>query len=456
MQTFRRVLVDGKAPLSNLDDAIYATQRLLSLIWNRYELFGRTGMQFFLTTNNLGKDTWDTIKYKFATKILQGDKTFLMIFGGSSVTAGHDNYFNQSYPLVVQHRLRPILEMLGVRLDVHNIAQGANNCLPYSFCYESMGGMDPDFVNWEQSYNCGHDDFIFELVARYSGWSKNRALIYYSASGAWAPDNCPPSKDSPPFSSERWSPASAGLEEWLPSWEDVKEQKELLSEYNKAKPSAARFTGWKDKSVLQSVSDDGILPTLSSALAALYRLAGLSDTLDYRGVHVHGFNVWEQNPKCMYKNKKGEESTNCNGIDAAQECTLRFMTREASTYAAGSGAKWHPTRAFHMLRGEMIAWVYGLPLLDALYMLQKDTLSSTREALEHKYRKKLHDLLPSMGASYRCNKVNCDLRPTCYTDFKPHHPRNMTLSELLVGSRTNWTYDDFQYGEWSLKYGYVK
>ena len=52
---------------------------------------------------------------------------------------------------------------LGIDLIVHNIAQGANNCIPYTMCYESMGGKDPDFVGWEQSYNCGHADDVFEV-----------------------------------------------------------------------------------------------------------------------------------------------------------------------------------------------------------------------------------------------------------------------------------------------------
>ncbi len=53
---------------------------------------------------------------------------------------------------------------LGIDLIVHNIAQGANNCIPYTMCYESMGGKDPDFVGWEQSYNCGHSDDVFEVL----------------------------------------------------------------------------------------------------------------------------------------------------------------------------------------------------------------------------------------------------------------------------------------------------
>ena len=89
------------------------------------------------------------MKYKFAYKMVKKNQKFLMIFGGSSVTAGHDNYFNQSYPMIVKKRMKPILEAVGVDMQVHNIAQGANNCIPYVMCYESMGGLDPDFVNFE-------------------------------------------------------------------------------------------------------------------------------------------------------------------------------------------------------------------------------------------------------------------------------------------------------------------
>jgi hypothetical protein len=47
-----------------------------------------------------GSDIWDIIKYKIAKKVVDKDQDFLMVFGGSSVTAGHDNYFHQSYPMV--------------------------------------------------------------------------------------------------------------------------------------------------------------------------------------------------------------------------------------------------------------------------------------------------------------------------------------------------------------------
>lgn len=164
-----------------------------------------------------------------------------MTFGGSSVTAGHDNYYNQSYPLIVKQRMSKLLESLGIELIVHNIAQGANNCIPYTFCYESMGGLDPDFVGWEQSYNCGHDDAVFELTARVAGWSQNQGVVYYSASGAWSPSDCPPAKSDPPYCSEEWTPELAGLKTWRATAADLSAIKKKYHLFNQAKASSQRY-----------------------------------------------------------------------------------------------------------------------------------------------------------------------------------------------------------------------
>ncbi len=133
---------------------------------------------------------WDLLKYKIAKKIVDGDSQFLMIFGGSSVTAGHDNYYNQSWPQVFERRMLPIFEAIGVKLLVHNIAQGANNCRPALNCYESMGGENADFIGWEQSFNCGKARDVFEQVARMAYWSGG--VAHYSASGAFLPKDCAP------------------------------------------------------------------------------------------------------------------------------------------------------------------------------------------------------------------------------------------------------------------------
>lgn len=414
-----RRLVGGAAIPSggNLAEARSQLQDLLSLIYNRYELSAPEGpgRQFLLTANNMEAEAWDLLKYKFSLRLLQNNtgNDYLMIFGGSSVTASHDNYYNQSYPATVEKRLGPIFSTLGIRLVVHNIAMGANNCLPYQLCYESMGGLDPEFVGWEQSYNCGHDEPVFELAARVAAFSRKKGVVYYSASGAWAPGSCPPSTDKVPYSNEDWTPAVAGLAAWKPTVEDVQKEKTLLDKYAKAKSSSIRFH-----------------PFTSGG--------------QYKAVAPLGFNVWEGNPLCKSRDKDDtKDITGCNGIDAAQGCKLHFMTKEAAAYGSdnGRGANWHPTRAFHMLRGEMIAWLWGLAMLDAVNSVEADLAKGTApDALRKTIQGKLDALQPPLPPPKKCQTSHCEARPTCYTDFKPHYSANMTLRELVVGT-TAWTFE---------------
>jgi hypothetical protein len=55
----------------------------------------------------------------------------------------------------------------------------------------------------------------------------------------------------------------------------------------------------------------------------------------------------------------------------------------------GRGAAWHPPRAFHLLRGEAIAWIYALALMDAVYMLEEDLKTSSVQDLSKSKTKEL-------------------------------------------------------------------
>jgi hypothetical protein len=165
-------------------DVIHETTDLL---YQRYEFNRPDTYQFFLEVSNMPPYGWDQMKFKIAQKMLDGTP-YTMIFGGSSVTAGHDNYYHQAHPFVFERRIKPLLALIGVDLVVRNIAQGANNCRPFEYCYESMGGEGADFIQWEQSFNCGRDKSTFEYMARYAAW--NNATLYYMASGGWIPSGC--------------------------------------------------------------------------------------------------------------------------------------------------------------------------------------------------------------------------------------------------------------------------
>jgi hypothetical protein len=182
----------------DFDAARNAVYNLTNLISQRFEFHKKKQYQFFLGSMNLSNRTWEMLKYKFCFKMLasnssthhhiKGKNDLVMIFGGSSVTAGHDNYFNQSYPLVFERRMKSAFEAAGVNLIVRNIAMGPNPCRPSEYCYNTNGDDHADWIGWEQSYNCVKDRGAHELIARIAYF--NRAVVHYTASGAFLPNSC--------------------------------------------------------------------------------------------------------------------------------------------------------------------------------------------------------------------------------------------------------------------------
>eukprot|EP00602_Paraphysomonas_sp_CaronLab_P001648 CAMPEP_0185032004 /NCGR_PEP_ID=MMETSP1103-20130426/19815_1 /TAXON_ID=36769 /ORGANISM="Paraphysomonas bandaiensis, Strain Caron Lab Isolate" /LENGTH=486 /DNA_ID=CAMNT_0027567733 /DNA_START=228 /DNA_END=1688 /DNA_ORIENTATION=- len=356
----------------------------------------------------MARKDWDILKYTFARKILTSNAQFKMIFGGSSVTAGHDNAYNDSYPLVVERRLGPVLDKVGVHLEVVNIAQGANDCMPSDLCYDTMGGFHADFYSWEQSFNCGREPQYIEVVARLA--ATNRAAFYVASSGGMVPKECPPSTDSVPYSSEAWTPSSTGLGEWRPTSQELGTVRDQMVKMHKGGSSMGRFASYVSK---------------------------------YTGISLSGMNLGATYPAetCRKHSTVWGKDKECNAGAIFEKCALKFLTKEAAVYGLGSGARWHPTRGIHLLRGELIAWLYGLTLLDALYMTRKE-LSEGTAALFAKYSERLdslqyHGKLPSPSTCQR-EPIACTYKTVCYTDFSPLHT-NLTLSSRVVGP-TSWKY----------------
>eukprot|EP00602_Paraphysomonas_sp_CaronLab_P010572 CAMPEP_0185031500 /NCGR_PEP_ID=MMETSP1103-20130426/19009_1 /TAXON_ID=36769 /ORGANISM="Paraphysomonas bandaiensis, Strain Caron Lab Isolate" /LENGTH=548 /DNA_ID=CAMNT_0027567043 /DNA_START=103 /DNA_END=1749 /DNA_ORIENTATION=+ len=389
---------------SKLEAAIVSIREPLSLIYHRYEYNTDVGRLFLLMQANMRESDWDILKYKFATKILTPGSKYKMIFGGSSVTAGHDNLYNQSYPLVFEKRLRSTFEKLGVEFEVRNIAQGANDCMPSNLCYESMGGYDGDFFGWEQSFNCGRDPSFAETVAYLAG--VNRASFYQPSSGSWVPSACNMSEYSIPYSSEDWTPSVVGLEPFAPSAAEIQSLKKQMVDMHALTPSGA-----------------GPLQNL------------------YKSVSISGMHIWTNYPKSICSFNPQLFSKECAVTAIYSKCAIKFLRKEGAKFGLGGGAKHHPTASIHMLRGELLVWLYGLPLLDALYMVQGDLKGgSTVNTLREKYTASLNTLQNNgeLPAPKTCQKdpVACTHRAYCYTEYAPHYT-NQTLQSLVVGS-TKW------------------
>jgi hypothetical protein len=271
-----------------------------------------------------------------------------MIFGGSSVTQGSDNMFTSAYPMVFERRMKPILDALGVDLVVHNIAQSANQCIPSELCYNSMGGENADFIGWEQSFNCGRETSMFEVIARIAGFQN--AVLHFAASGSESVDECADSKTQPPRISEQWSPevdeeiqadlkARGGARQrvlddsgaatehipytpYVPTKEVVSKFKDVLTHWGEKANSVSRFAG----PLGSSYQVCGV-----SSLALVLFLICVVSTLRIGRWHL--YSVWVHMGLTS-----GQTPAPCATSGTARHATLWRCWAPATTRAAPNGS----------------------------------------------------------------------------------------------------------------------
>lgn len=142
----------------------------------------------FLKSCSMHRNGWLELIMRFVLSILDSNietehltNEFVISFTGSSVTAGHDSFFNQSYPIVTSDWMKPAFAAAGVDLVVRNVAFGNNPCMPYDPCVGTIAGFDADMVHWEQSYNC-FDQPMYEQFVRQAAFLPKKPLVIYSES----------------------------------------------------------------------------------------------------------------------------------------------------------------------------------------------------------------------------------------------------------------------------------
>lgn len=84
------------------------------------------------------------------------NRPFRFGFIGYSVTAGRGNYFNQSFPFVMQRLLEAPMKELGIDLQVINSGIGGVPSFPTGLCLENHLGM-ADVVSWDFAMNEAND-----------------------------------------------------------------------------------------------------------------------------------------------------------------------------------------------------------------------------------------------------------------------------------------------------------
>jgi len=107
---------------------------------------------------------------KFLSKILTNDKKFTAVWTGSSNSAGHDNYYNQSYTFVVEERVADIFEKVGIEFQSINTAVGSVGHFPRPlFCQPATYGENADLLGFEfgmfGANECDQEIFIRTAIA---------------------------------------------------------------------------------------------------------------------------------------------------------------------------------------------------------------------------------------------------------------------------------------------------
>lgn len=109
----------------------------------------------------------------------------------SSVTAGHDSFFNDSTPVVVGTLMKSSFQAMDIDFESRNVALGNNPCVPYDVCIKYFAGLDADIVHWEQNYFCDGRSAM-ETFVRQAMTIPTKPVVVFSESntGHWQEDQC--------------------------------------------------------------------------------------------------------------------------------------------------------------------------------------------------------------------------------------------------------------------------
>ena len=373
---FENIVAENSAsPEDTLNKGLEATESTLNEISSRWQI-----PQFpaFLRSVAMPHSSWMTMRVRFEQKILQGllnkaDNTFVASFLGSSVTAGHDTDFNQSFTEILGRRMDPVMSSVNIKMVSRNAALGNNPCVPYDICVTPFAGLDADVVHWEQSFNCGFEkkrEDVFEHFIRESINLPNKPIVIFADSYQpnWREDKCSEKK-----------PVVIGADE-----------KKML-EYVSANPVEIAASMNKESIVYRA------FPGLST-LVEKYRSAGIQ--------------MWFHGDYEQYK---------CQGpyIPDWGCCS----------------ASWHPSKEGHKLRADHTVYFWLLIFKDAINTIkEKIKEGESPEGLLEKVVKHIHaEAKYSPAEPVARTKYPDALR--CFTSFQPRAEESRSLESLVLPNK---------------------
>jgi len=165
-------------------DEVFATKEIQSLREEFYKRYGGKGEANEMLNRGVRhpesrKIRLPSIKYdipldvaRTADRLIRAkeeNRSFVMAFGGYSITVGRGNFFQQSYPFVMENILKDLVQRgLKMNFTVRNAAIGGTPSFPYGWCMSNLLGDDADVVSWEFGLNEGRDADGLESYVRHA------------------------------------------------------------------------------------------------------------------------------------------------------------------------------------------------------------------------------------------------------------------------------------------------
>eukprot|EP00903_Cladosiphon_okamuranus_P013718 g12774.t1 len=116
------------------------------------DILGRWGAKYADTSLFSGgmkfSDEGKVVEDKMLNAVLE-QGGFSAVFTGISTTAGHDNLYEQSYPVVLNGTMGRLMAAAGVRYEAINVAMGNTKVAPYSLCVDAHAGLEADIISWD-------------------------------------------------------------------------------------------------------------------------------------------------------------------------------------------------------------------------------------------------------------------------------------------------------------------
>ena len=358
-----------------LQDADKAASTAMDGIFKTWEVDNYPN---FLTSAWIPKNSWDHLVKKFEQKILLAEKlsstvNFTMSFTGSSVTAGHDSMFTESFSVLIGDIMGPVLRALNVLVVSRNVAMGNNHCMPYDACVKTFAGLDADLVHWEQSYNCfldlNGDPRDVEQFLRQALYIPAGPMVVYAHSPT-------------------------------PNWKEG--ECASVKPYNK------------------TTDDKELLILAKSGIPGLTKIFTESNKKYFTQAPLHSFiktypfaavQIWDHSRYLAYK------------------CLGPYIP------SWGIGCRsWHPSVSGHKLRAHHHAYVWLTAWREAVMninnMKDKESVQGILSSVEAKLTAmKVPATLPP-----RISHSDGDILDNvqCFTQFEPHADRTMALSDIVV------------------------